>query len=66
MTLENDITVRFFATRDELDHAYVMGEKLPGQVFALEGIDPDVLAYLIATPWLLPADDESFDDIDSV
>ena len=64
MTTENDISVRLFATRAELDRAYISGGMVPGQIFALEGIDPDVLAYLIARPISLHIDDDGCDDID--
>jgi hypothetical protein len=58
MATERVKDVRFFATREEMDRAYLNREKRSGEVFALEEIDRDVLADFLATPWVFPSPDD--------
>mgnify|MGYP006269217641 FL=1 len=43
-----------------MDVAYILGEMLPGQVFALEGIDPEVLQDFLDFEWT-DADESSLE-----
>jgi hypothetical protein len=67
MTTRRVKDIRYFATREEMDQAFMNGEMRPGEVFALAEIDPDVLADFLATPWVLPRPgDETGLDINGV
>ena len=61
MTTKRVKDIRFFATREEMDRAFMNGEMRPGEVFALTDIDPDVLADFLDTPWVLPTPDDGLE-----